>query len=400
MSEIARTIDSDVVSTTAKKPQRMLSLDVLRGLTIAFMIIVNDQTGPHPFAPLKHAQWNGFTPTDLVFPTFLFLVGISTVLSTAARMAKGESRTTLFLHTLRRAIVLFLFGLVVNNYPWFHIHTARIYGVLPRIAVCYLIVATLYLISPTWKDKVVLAVACLVGYWALMRFVPVPGFGVPTHDLPINDMNGNLTAVIDRHLFGASHLYEKVRDPEGLLSTIPAIATTLFGLLTALWLRTKRAMEVKMSGIAVAGTVMVCAGAIWNFTFPINKKLWTSSFALFAGGWSLLLLALFIYIIDIRRIGRADVTRADAPEHPTIYKPLLVFGTNAILAYMVSELADATLHNIHPSPGDTLKKYLFRAVHHVVPHDGFAALVYSLLFTAVCWLIVYPFYRKRIFLKI
>lgn len=400
MSEIARTIDSDFVSTTMQKPQRMLSLDVLRGLTIAFMILVNNQTGPHPFAPFKHAQWNGFTPTDLVFPTFLFLVGISTVLSTAARMAKGESRQTLFFHTLRRAVVLFLFGLVVNNYPWFHIHTARIYGVLPRIALCYLIVATLYLISPTWKDKVVLAITCLIGYWALMRFVPVPGFGVPTHDLPINDPNGNLTAFIDRHIFGASHLYEKVRDPEGLLSTIPSVATTLFGLLTGLWLRSKRAMEVKMSGIAIAGTVLVCAGAIWNFTFPINKKLWTSSFALFAGGWSLLLLALFIYLIDIRRIGRADVSRADAPEHPTIYKPLLVFGTNAILAYMVSELLDATLYNIHPAPGDTLKKLLFRSVHHVFPHDGFAALTYGLLFVAVCWLIVYPFYRQRIFLKI
>ncbi|MBS1814211.1 MAG: DUF5009 domain-containing protein [Acidobacteria bacterium] len=400
MSEIARTIDSDVVSTTISKPKRMLSLDVLRGLTIGFMILVNNQTGGGPFHPLTHAKWNGFTPTDLVFPTFLFLVGISTVLSTAARKAKGESSMTLFLHTLRRAALLFVFGLVVNNFPFFHIHTARIYGVLPRIAICYLIVATLYLISPTWKDKVVIAVACLVGYWALMRFVPVPGFGVPTHDIPINDMNGNLTAYIDRHIFGASHLYEKVRDPEGLLSTIPSIATTLFGLLTGLWLRTKRAMEVKMSGIAIAGTLMVCAGAAWNFSFPINKKLWTSSFALFAGGWSLLLLALAIYIIDVRRIGRADVTRADAPEHPTIYKPLLVFGTNAILAYMVSELGDSILHNIHPAPGDTLKKMLYRAVFSVVHHTGFAALIYSLVFTLVCWLIVYPFYRKRIFLKI
>jgi len=157
---------------------------------------------------------------------------------------------------------------------------------------------------------------------------------------------------------------------------------------------------VKMSGIAIAGMLMVCAGAAWNFTFPINKKLWTSSFALFAGGWSLLLLALAIYLIDIRRIGRADVTRADAPEHPTIYKPLLVFGTNAILAYMVSELGDSILHNIHPAPGDTLKKMLYRAVFSVVHHSGFAALIYSLVFTFVCWLIVYPFYRKRIFLKI
>lgn len=401
MSETARTIDSDVIARpTAHKPQRLLSLDVLRGLTIAFMILVNSQTGPGPFQPLTHARWNGFTPTDLVFPTFLFLVGISTVLSIAAREAKGEGRKTLFFHALRRALVLFVFGFVVNNFPFFHLATARYYGVLPRIAICYFLVATMYLVSRGWKDKVAIALACLLGYWVLMRYFPVPGFGVPTRDIPINDMNANLAAWLDRRIFSAAHLYEKVRDPEGLLSTIPALATALMGVLTAIWLRTRRATEQKAVGIAMAGAVCVCAGSLWNIVFPINKKLWTSSFTLFAGGWSLLLLALAIYIVDIKRVGRADVSRADAPEHPTVYKPLLVFGTNSILAYMVSELGDSILHNIHPSPGDTLKKYLFRCVYAVIPHTGIASLTYSFLFMAICWAIVYPFYRKRIFLKI
>lgn len=402
---VGPTIDSDVVRTdhatrATQKPARLLSLDVLRGLTIMFMIIVNSQGGPGAFHPLTHANWNGFTPTDLVFPTFLFLIGISTVLSTAARRARGATRNELMLHSLRRAAVLFVFGLIVNNFPFFHLHTARIYGVLPRIAICYLVVSWLYLLWPGWKDKVVIAATCLIGYWALMRFVSVPGYGVPTHEISINDPDGNLAAWLDRHIFSASHLYERTRDPEGLLSTIPAIATALFGLLAGLWLRTSRAIEEKASGLAIVGALFVTLGAVWNFTFPINKKLWTSSFTLYAGGWSLLLLAVAIYLVDIRRGGRKAPERADQPEHPSFYKPLLVFGTNAIAAYMVSELLDPILNNIHLSSGNTLKRSLFHAVQSVSPSPGMAALIFSLLYMSVCWLIVYQFYRKRIFLKI
>src|SRR5271154_3274074 len=158
-------------SMTAARPGRLLSLDVLRGLTIAFMILVNNN-GDETVAywPLKHAAWNGFTPTDLVFPTFLFLVGISTVFSTASRLAHGATKQSLFLHVLRRSIILYLLGLVVNSFPFFQLHTMRFYGVPPPIAICYLITATLYLIRPGWRDKVFLTIAALVGYWILMRF--------------------------------------------------------------------------------------------------------------------------------------------------------------------------------------------------------------------------------------
>src|SRR5271170_5305440 len=205
-------------SMTAARPGRLLSLYVLRGLTIAFMILVNNN-GDETVAywPLKHAAWNGFTPTDLVFPTFLFLVGISTVFSTASRLAQGATRQSLFLHALRRSIILYLLGLVVNSFPFFHLHTMRFYGVLPRIAICYLVVASFYLISPGWRGKAAFAVAALVAYWILMRFVPVPGYGVPTHDVPLLDHDANLTAWLDRQIFSASHLYEQTRDPEGLL---------------------------------------------------------------------------------------------------------------------------------------------------------------------------------------
>src|SRR5271170_5768656 len=188
---------------------RLLSVDVLRGLTIAFMILVNNNGNEAAaYWPLKHAAWNGFTPTDLVFPTFLFLVGITTVYSTASRLAKGDTKQDLFLHVLRRSIVLYLLGLVVNSFPYFHLHTMRFYGVLPRIAICYLMTATLYLISADWRNKAILVVAAVAGYWILMRFGPVPGYGVPGHDIPLLDRDANLAAWLDRQIFSASHLYE------------------------------------------------------------------------------------------------------------------------------------------------------------------------------------------------
>lgn len=399
----APTIDSDIVQKpAAAKPERLLSLDVVRGLTIGFMILVNDQAGPAPFHQLVHAAWNGFTATDLVFPTFLLLVGISTVLSTAARLARGATRRQLFVHTLRRTVLLIAFGFVVNNFPFFHLATARYYGVLPRIALCYFVVGALYLVSSGWKDKVVIAVLCLVGYWLLMRFVAVPGYGLPTHDVAINDRDGNLTAWLDRQIFSAPHLYERTRDPEGLLSTLPAIATALFGMLAGLWLRTRHAASRKATVLACAGLVLLCLGLAWNPYFPINKKLWTSSFSLFAGGWTLVLLAAAILIVDVWRFGRRrnDRATADPTSHPTIYKPILVLGSNAILAYMISELGASIVSRIHAPSGISLKNSVFRAISSHVPTPDWASLLYSLAFLLICWLLVLPFYRKRIFLRI
>ncbi len=395
--DFAPSTDADIIRPT----ERLLSLDVVRGLTIAFMIIVNNQTGRAPFTQLSHAAWNGFTATDLVFPTFLLLVGLSTVLSTASRLTRGATRRELFLHTLRRALLLILFGFIVNNFPYFHLSTARYYGVLPRIALCYFVVATLYILSPTWKDKALLAVACLLGYWILMRFVPVPGFGVPTHEIPINDHDANLVAWLDRHIFSAPHLYEHTRDPEGLLSTIPSIATALFGMLAGLWLRTANSRTRKAAAIAIAGALCLALGLAWHPFFPINKKLWTSSFALFAGGWSLLILSVSIYLVDVLRLARPR-TDSNKPEalHPTLYKPVLVLGTNAILAYMVSELGEGILHLIQFSSGATLKQVVVAAISSAVPSPQWSSLLYSLAFVFVCWLIVLPFYMKRIFLRI
>jgi predicted acyltransferase len=383
------------VGAPAVKTARMISLDVLRGLTLGFMILVNNNgDGAHAYWALKHAVWNGFTPTDLVFPTFLFLVGISTVFSTASRSAQGATRLSLFGHIVRRTVILFLLGLLVNSFPFFHLDTMRYYGVLPRIAVCYFFVATLYLFSPGWRDKVALLVAALVGYWLLMRFVPVPGFGLPVRDIPLLDPDKNLTAWLDRQIFSAPHLYERTRDPEGLLSTIPALGTALIGLLTGLWLKTSRTLAAKARGIALAGVTGVVLGGVWNIWFPINKKLWTSSYVLFAAGLSLLLLAVSIWIVDIRNGHLEPAKRARR------FLPLLVFGMNAIASYVLSELLPGVGEQIHVRPHENVFAWYYLSILHLVPDAAFASLLYSLSYVAVCWVPMYVLYRRRIFFKI
>ncbi len=391
--------DREASATSLKdKPSRLLSLDLLRGLDIGFMILVNDNADDRAYWPLKHAEWNGFTPTDLVFPTFLFLVGISTVLSLSSRLAQGVTKTKLLVHVFRRAAMLYLLGLVVNSFPFFHLATMRFYGVLPRIAICYLLVAIFYLISPGWKSKAVVATTALVGYWILMRFVPVPGYGVPTHGVQILDPDGNLTAWIDRQLFSAPHLYERTRDPEGLLSTIPAVGTALLGMITGIWLRSSHSLKRKANGIAIAGVSSVLLGGLWNMSFPINKKLWTSSFVLFAGGFSLLLLAASIWLIDVPG---SEESKSKRSRRSPVFTPLLVFGTNAIAAYALSELLASGLPNVHIKRGVDVLGAFYQLVLKVVPHDpALSSLIYSLSYVLMCWIPIYILYRRKIFIKI
>ena len=227
---------------------RILSIDVLRGLTIALMILVNDPGDwSHIYGQLDHAPWNGFTLTDFVFPNFLFIVGASTIFSITARRAKGDCRLTLAGHMFRRALTIFAIKMFLTAFPHFDYTHLRIFGVLTRIAICYLIAGLLCL--AVWNTRhraralAAITAALLIGYWALMRFVPVPGFGVPTHAMPILDPDRNLAAWLDRGFNSFTRtwlhtgvLYNHTRDPEGLLSTLPAIATTLIGCLTGLWL--------------------------------------------------------------------------------------------------------------------------------------------------------------------
>jgi len=383
----ASTVSSVSFERPAHTPStRLVSLDVLRGITIAFMILVNNG-GEYSYWPLKHSDWNGWTPTDLVFPTFLFVVGTTIVFSFESRLSRGASKKSLALHTVRRFVILFLLGLVVNGFPFFHLATLRIYGVLQRIAICFLICSFLYLWDRRPTSKIVLAVAALLGYWALMRLVPVPGYGVPGRDIPFLDKNANIVAWLDRHIF-PGRLYEGVRDPEGLLSDIPAIATTLLGMLTGMWLRTKESVGRKCAGMLGAGVVLVLLGELWNPWFPINKKLWTSSYVLFAAGVSLLGLAVCFWAIEIRGWKKGW----------TYY--WLVFGTNAITAYVLSELLSSGLSAIKLGPNRTLDGFIYLGVFQRVHPPGIGALLYALTFVMVCWLVVWPFYVKRIFIKV
>ena len=367
---------------------RLLSIDVLRGLTVAFMILVNNNgNNDLAYRALNHSLWNGFTPTDLVFPTFLFIMGISMVLSFSAHRTKATSNTVMLTSIGRRFALLIFFGLVVNGFPYFHFDTLRIYGVLQRIAVCYLLAALLQLVTDRIAPRVVLFFAAVIGYWALLRFVPVPGHGIPGRDFPLLDHDINLVAWLDRHIF-PHRLFEKTRDPEGLLSDIPAFASTILGLLAGAWIKQARPAGQKLVGLFGAGIALAVAGLLWSQSFPINKKLWTSSYLLYAGGLSILLLAVAYYVIEVRQLrGRWTY-------------PLLVFGTNAITAYVISELLSSAVAVFKVNQTQSFQVYVYSHyfIHLGTPAIG--SLIYSLLFVAVCYIPTWLLYRKRIFIKL
>jgi len=373
-------------------PKRLMSLDVFRGATIAAMILVNDPgDGGAAYWPLRHSHWNGWTPTDLVFPFFVFIVGVAMAFSFRSRIESGASGGKLFAHVLWRGLVLFALGIFINSFPnHFQPATMRIYGVLQRIALCYVVTSMLALWTG-YRTQIVIAAACLIGYWIVMRYVPVPGYGVPTHDIPLLDPDRNLVAWLDRKLLWG-HLYERTRDPEGLLSSIPALATCVIGLLTGGWLRSARSLAVKMTGMAGAGVALVFAGKIFNLWFPINKKLWTSSYVLFTAGLALICLALCYWVLDLRR-WRGWWT-----------KLFLVFGMNAIAAYVLSEVGADLLDRmqVHMADGGILSwhEVVYEYVFAPLASPANASLLYAMAYVMVCWAVVWVLYRKGIFLKV
>ena len=395
---------------------RVVSIDVLRGLTIALMILVNDPGDwAHTYAQLDHAAWDGFTLTDFVFPNFLFLVGVSIILSLAGRVARGDSRRAMAGHIVRRAFIIFAIDILIAAFPHFHLAHLRIYGVLTRIALCYLVAGLICLVTQRARTLLGIAGVLLVGYWALMRFVPIPGFGVPTHDIPLLDPVYNLAAWLDRgfsaftlRTIHTGVLYEHTRDPEGLLSTLPAIATTLIGCVTGLWLRLPKEVVKAhakphhhlstLSGLLITGFVSLAAGMLWDLSFPINKKLWTSSYVLFAAGLSLLLLALCYWLIDMRKY---DKTRVGT----VLAWPWLVFGSNAITAYVVSDVLVGLLGwiKVHNSfTGESVSVWGWLYQHGFARHGStdVTSLVFAVCFVAVCFVPNWLLWRRRIFLKV
>jgi predicted acyltransferase len=394
------------MSTAA--PTRVLSVDVLRGLTIALMILVNDPGDwAHTDAQLDHAPWNGFTLTDLVFPSFLFLVGASIVFSLQSRIARGDSRPSLALHILRRAAILFAIKMALTAFPHFHYTHFRLYGVLTRIALCYLAAGLIFLYTRRARTLLAIIAALLIGYWVLLRFVPVHGLGMPVRDFPILDPDRNLAASLDRFVntitrrwLHTGRLYEHTRDPEGLLSTLPAIATTLIGALAALWMRrsAEAARRIKtLPGLLLAAVACLLAGLLWSPWFPINKNLWTSSYVLFAAGWSLLLLGLLYGLIDLRRLDRSRTGRI-------LLYPWLVFGSNAIFAFVFSNfIVEIMLWiKVPDGPAHTITSWNW-VYRHLFSHGNstnVTSLAFALAFVLFCFVPTWLLYRKRIFLKI
>ena len=396
-------------------PPRVLSVDILRGLTIAFMILVNDPGDwAHVFAPLDHSPWNGWTLTDLVFPTFLFLVGASIIFSLDARARKGDCRKTLSGHIFLRTAKILLLQYVLVFFPAMHWTTMRLYGVLPRIALCYLLAGLILIATMKFPSRVPLLVgiiaALLIGYWVLLRWVPVPGIGLPGRDIPFMDKNLNLTSWLDRSAMvwtqrwlHTGTLYLKTRDPEGLLSTLPAVATTLLGALTGLWMRqthgprNSRALRRMQLVLALAGILGILAGALWSPWFPINKNLWTSSYVLLSAGWAALALAALSLLVDRRPEPWPRWLRIST-------WPWFVFGSNAIAAYVVSIILVKTCLFIKITGPDGLKRTLwllyYKTLFARTASTDWTSLAFALSIVLLCFLPNLFLWRRKIFLKI
>jgi predicted acyltransferase len=389
-----------------QRSSRLMSLDVFRGLTVAAMILVTDPgTYAAVYPQLRHAVWQGATAADMIFPSFLVMVGAAMTLSFRARLMRGADRGHLLFHALRRGTVMLVLGLVVNGFPNYDLHNLRLPGILQRIAVCYVLGACMYLAASEvgvgrerrGRRSAVLGAATVVllgGYWALLKWYPVPGFGAGRLD-PL----GNVAAYYDRAIFGVRHMFQWgvktpgygiTFDPEGVLSTTTALATLLMGVLAGEWLGTEGARERKAVGLLVAGGCLVLAGYGLSPWLPLNKSLLTSTFAMFSGGVAFLFFSLFYWVLDVW------MWRMWA-------EPALVFGTNAILAFALSQVVTTVLDLIHVT-GDGgrmnlhawLNRYWFATWLPARP----ASLGYAVTIVGVNLAMLYPLYRRRIFVRV
>ncbi len=374
-------------TTTTTATGRLVSLDVFRGITIAAMVLVNNPgTWEHIYWPLEHAEWHGWTPTDLVFPFFLFIVGVAITLAFGSRVESGRSTRDLYLKVIKRTLIIFGIGLFLNAFPYFGLSELRIPGVLQRIAVCYLVASIIFLKTKI-RTQVAITIVLLLVYWFLLKYVPAPGFAAG--DLT---KEGSLPSFIDRVVLGR-HVWAqaKVYDPEGLLSTIPALATTLIGVLTGHWLRSKKSSHEKVAGLFVVGAICVAVGWAWNSFFPINKALWTSSYVLFTGGLALQFLALCYWVIDIKGYRRWA-------------KPFEIFGLNAIALYVVADLIAALLDLINVTGSDGLKvsfgSWIYEHLFASWASPVNASLAFAIAFVLVCLGLMWILYRRKIFIKV
>lgn len=392
--------------TTDSKVSRLVSLDAFRGFTIAGMIVVNDPgSWGSVYEPLLHADWHGITPTDYIFPFFLFIVGVSVALAYTKRLQLGHNKSAMARKIVVRSAKIFLVGIFLALLPDFDFANVRIVGVLQRIAIVFLVCGLLF-IGTSWRTQAMIAAVILLGYWATMALVPVPVDQVITHALetgtvlrsygeitvsglqqinpsfiaPNLEPGTNFAAWVDRAVT-PGRLWEKAWDPEGTLSTIPSIATGISGMLAGALIVSKRTQESKTLWLFALSFLCIVAGAIWDWFFPINKNLWTSSFAVYTTGLALFTLAASLFFVDM--LGYKKWTW-----------PGIVFGANAITAYVLAGI----LSKIVTAAG--LRAGFFNLLVDLGIDQKFSSFVYALLFTAVCYAPVYILYRKKIFIKL
>lgn len=374
-------------------PTRLDALDVFRGLTVAGMLLVNNPgSWSAIYPPLAHASWHGWTPTDLIFPFFLFIVGVTTHLSLSARRSRGDDDRALVRQILRRGIIIVICGLLLASFPWYpltRITGMRFPGVLQRIGIAY-IGGALLTLRTSWRQQVVILAVILFGYWALMTLVPVPGYGRGPQLL--DDPSASLAAWLDRMVFG-SHLWSssKTWDPEGLLSTLPAIGTVIGGVLAGRWLGSPQPLDRRLLGLFGVGSLAMVVGLMWHWGFPINKNLWTSSYVVFTGGMAAMAIATCTWLIDV--LGITSWT-----------PPFRWFGMNPILAFLgtgaMGRLMGSNITVMQGGQKVPIKAVIYDRFFASWLDPRSASLLYAVTFVLIWAAICGLLYRKRIFFKV
>ena len=403
---------TSTVAPLAPKRERLLSLDVFRGMTVAGMLLVNDPgTWSAIFPPLEHAEWNGWTPTDLIFPFFLFIVGITTYLSLSARRARGDDDSAIVKQILRRGLIIYLLGFAMAMFPFyqwgtidaipnagawdrilFRIEHVRILGVLPRIAIVY-VCAALLTLKTTIKQQILIIAALLFGYWFTITLIPVPGENV-IGALLLHTKDRNLAAYLDRAILGTNHTWigSVTYDPEGPLSTIPAIATAMLGVLAGRWIaqRDKQLLE-RIAGLFALGSVGMMLGLMWNWSFPINKNLWTSSYVIFTAAMAAVALATVMWIVDYCNVKWWT-------------KPFVVFGVNPIVAFVgsgvLARLIYTLWHVSYQGKSVALQDAIYQIVFLPWLPPRVASLAFAISFVLLWYGILTVLYRRNIILKV
>lgn len=368
-------------SGTISAQQRLLSLDVFRGFTIAAMILVNDPgSWEHVYAPLLHAEWNGVTPTDLIFPFFLFIVGVSIAFAYAKRLQLGSDKGAMVRKILRRSATIFLLGIFLNLFPDFNFAEVRIPGVLQRIALVFLACALLFLYTG-WRAQARIGAALLIAYWLMMTLIPTPGYGEV-----MLEPGKNLAAWIDSILIPGA-MWQGTWDPEGILSTLPSIATGISGMLAGHLLLSRLDQSRKLIWLFALGFLSYVLGCVWDWVFPINKNLWTSSYVLYSSGLAALTLATMLWFVDA--LGYRQWTY-----------PGKVFGTNAIAAYVLHGMLIYLFFIPMGAGGPSINSWFFQGLTGLGLAPRFVSLLWALIYVGICFIPIWILYQRRIFIKI